>query len=157
MTPSCGRGRGLVVARDLLDMLGDLPDFPGNTPPRNRKDSPKRGVAEDRFNGARPRIYRIGGVDREFYTVGEVARALGRKAVTIRSWESKGWIPKVKYRTPAPAGTQIPGKSPKGRRLYSKAQLVFLVEAVETYKLNDPKRADWARFHTHIRANWPAD
>jgi hypothetical protein len=146
-----------MVKRDPLSLLGDLPDFPGNTPPRNRASSPKKRVAEDYLNGARAKIYRIGGVDREFYTVGELARALNRKPVTIRSWESRGWIPKVKYRTPPPAGTQIPGKVPKGRRLYSRNQLEFLVEALSKFKLDDQRSGDWSGFRNHIRANWPAD
>jgi len=142
---------------DPIDFFKDLPDFPGRTPPRNRKDSAKRGVAEDELNGARSKVYRINGADLEFFTVGEVARALNRKAVTVRSWEQRGWIPKVKYRTPAPAGTQLPGKPSKGRRLYSRNQVEFLVEAVERYRLDDTKNPDWVGFRSHIRANWPAD
>lgn len=142
---------------DPLDFFNSLPDFPGKTPPRNRKASTKVRVAEEELNGARAKVYRIGGVDREFYTVGELAKALNRKAVTVRMWEQHGWIPKVKYRTTPPAGTQLPGKPSKGRRLYSRGQVELLVEAVDRYHLNDPKKADWPGFREHIRANWPAD
>jgi predicted DNA-binding protein (UPF0251 family) len=72
-------------------------------------------------------------------------------------WEQRGWIPKVRYRTPAPAGTQIPGKPTKGRRLYSREQVELLIDAVEAFRLNDQKKADWDGFKKHIRANWPAD
>lgn len=143
--------------KDPLASLGDLPNWPGNTPPRNRSANPKPRVTQDELNGARPKIYRIKGVDREFYTVGEVARALHRQPVTLRMWEQRGWLPKVKYRTPPPAGEQIPGKTPKGRRLYSKDQLVFLVEAVQRFHLDDQRKANWVGFRQHIRANWPAE
>lgn len=138
-------------------IFNDLPDWPGNTPPKNRQGVKRAPQATDRFNGARSKVYRIKGVDREFFTVGELARALQRKPVTVRSWENRGWIPRVKYRTPAPAGTQIPGKPTKGRRLYSLEQVEFLVEAVDKYRINDPKKADWDGFREHIRVNWPAD
>lgn len=142
----------------LFDDLPEAPYWPGKTPPRNKpstKDSPN--ASSSKLNGARGKVYRMGGVDREFFTIGEVARALNRKPVTIRSWEQRGWIPKVKYRTPAPAGEQIPGKPSKGRRLYSKAQVEFLVEAVAKFHLDHSKLANWPAFQKHIRANWPAD
>ena len=137
--------------------LDDLPDWPGNTPPKNRAGKKPAAELSDKFNGARSKVYRIQGVDREFFSVGELARALSRQPVTIRMWEQRGWIPKVRYRTPAPAGTQIPGKPTKGRRLYSREQVELLIDAVEAFRLNDQKKADWDGFKKHIRANWPAD
>jgi hypothetical protein len=145
---------GGVVSDPILDMLGDLPDFPGKTPPRNRPDSPKRPVAEDRYNGARSKVFRVNGEDREFYTVGEVARALQRKPITVRMWEHKGWIPKANYRTPPPQGEQLPGKEAKGRRLYSREQLDFLLDALDRFRL-DSKEADWNGFRKYVTANWP--
>lgn len=139
--------------RDPLDLLGDLPDWPGNTPPKNRPDSPHRPVV-DGYNGAKSKIYRIAGVDRELFTVGQLAKALGRKAVTIRMWENQGWIPKATYRTPPPAGQQIPGKPTKGRRLYSVEQLKLLLEAATQFKIDDPARSDWDGFRQHIKNNW---
>lgn len=139
--------------RDPLDLLGDLPDWPGNTPPRNRGG--KKPIALDKYNGAKPTVFRIGGVDKELFTVGQLAKALGRKAITIRMWEQQGWLPKATYRTPPPAGPQIPGKASKGRRLYSVEQLVFLTEAAEKYKIDDPNQSDWDGFRNHIKQAWP--
>jgi len=139
----------------ILDMLGDLPDFPGKTPPRNREGGRKQPMAEDRFNGARSKTFRVGGQDREFYTVGELARALQRKPGTVRMWEHKGWIPKANYRTPSPEGEQLPGRESKGRRLYSREQVEFLVEAAERFKLHLSNHEDWNGFRKHVKANWP--
>lgn len=138
------------------DFFEDLPDYPGKTPPRNRGNKRNAPVAEDTLNGARSKVFKVNGVDREFFTVGEVARALSRKPVTIRMWEQRGWIPKVKYRTPPPQGEQIPGKVTKGRRLYTKSQVLFLVDALERFKI-DTAKSDWDGFRNHIRANWPSD
>lgn len=143
-----------MTNRDPLDMLGDLPDWPGNTPPKNRPGSKAREVV-DKYNGAKPRIMRTNGVDTPFFSVGELAKALGRKAITIRMWENQGWIPKATYRTPAPAGPQLPGKPSKGRRLYSVAQLEFLLDAAATYRIDDPVSNDWNGFRAHIKQNWP--
>lgn len=140
----------------LFDDLPDEPYWPGKTPPRNKPSSQRNTTKSTDLNGARPKVYRIGGVDREFFTIGEVARALNRKPVTIRSWEQRGWLPKVKYRTPPPAAEQIPGKPSRGRRLYSRDQVVFLVEAVAKFNLDHSKLANWSGFVTYVKTNWPS-
>ena len=142
------------MSRDPLELLGDLPDWPGNTPPKNRPNAPKK-VPTEKFNGAKSKTYRISGVDREMFTVGQLAKALGRKAITIRMWENQGWIPKATYRTPPPSGQQIPGKPSKGRRLYSIEQLELLLNAASTFMIDEQSKADWDGFKQHIRTNWP--
>lgn len=139
-----------------LEMFGELPDFPGKRLPKNRP-STKKELADnvvDRFNGARSKTYIINGEPKVFFSIGELAKALGRRPVTIRMWESRGWIPKATYRTPKPKGAQIPDKSVQGRRLYSLEQVTFLVEAFETYGLGtyNPK---WDQFRAHIKNNYP--
>lgn len=143
------------MAKDPLDLFNSLPDFPGKTPPKNRKESKPKTEIEDRFNGAKGKTFRINGEDKTFFTVGELAKCLNRKPVTIRMWEQQGWIPKATYRTPAPRGTQIPGKTVKGRRLYSLEQVEFLIDALEHFKINDPNKANWVAFRKHIKDNWP--
>jgi hypothetical protein len=144
------------MGKDPLDLLGDLPDWPGNTPPKNRKTTKYSSkIALDRYNGAKPVIYKINGVDRPMFSVGKLAQALGRKAVTIRVWEHKGWIPRATYRTPPPRGQQLPGAQIKGRRLYSQEQVDFLIEALEKYNIQDTRSPDWVEFRSHIQHNWP--
>jgi len=144
------------MSRDPLDLLGDLPDWPGNTPPKNRPGSKKRvSDIDDRFNGARSKTFVVKGEERTFFTVGELAKALNRKPVTIRSWESRGWIPKANYRTPTPRGQQIPGKPVKGSRLYSLEQVEFLMDALQRFNLDDPVQANWEGFKKHTKTNWP--
>ena len=140
--------------RDPLDLLGELPDFPGKTPPKNRVGSPKRNQNAS-LNGVKGKIYKINGIDTEMFTIGELCKAIGRKPVTVRMWESKGWIPKANYRTPPPMGEQIPGKAIKGRRLYTRSQVEFLTRAVESYPLDDHNTKAWDQFRQHIKANWP--
>jgi hypothetical protein len=70
-------------------------------------------------------------------------------------WEQQGWIPRATFRTPTPRGQQIPGKTLKGRRLYSLSQVEFLMDALEHFKIDDPNKANWDGFRKHIKNNWP--
>lgn len=145
-----------MMSDPILDLFGDMPDYPGRTPPKNRDSSSRPPMAEEELNGARGRVYRIKGEAVEMFTVGELARALGRKPVTIRAWEQRGWIPRANFRTPTPQGPQIPGKAPKGRRLYTRDQVEFLVRAVSLFSLERTNSSDWHRFRDYVRDNWPA-
>lgn len=141
--------------KDPFDFLDDLPKFPGKTPPKNQlvdKQVVNHGI--DRYNGAKSKVYIINGVAQQFFTVGEFGKALNRKAATIRMWEYRGIIPKANYRTPPPSGRQL-GKESKGRRLYSLAQLDFLLDTVEHFQLDDPLKAMWESARQHIKNNWP--
>lgn len=142
--------------RDPLDLLGDLPYWPGATPPKSKTNSKRSSDSE--LNGARSSVYRINGEDLEMFSVGELARALERKPVTIRMWESQGWIPKANYRTPTPRGEQVPGKAVKGRRLYSKEQILLLVRAVALFSLDKrsaPNSPKWEQFRSYVKEHWP--
>lgn len=131
------------------------PAFPGNTPPPSFATVDKPEV--DWLTSLPSHEFLVAGEPRKFYTIGTLASVLQRSAVTIRSWESKGWLPRAAFRTPAPRKEQIPGKKSLGRRLYSEQQLRFLVEAYGRYNLADPKRADWSSFRRHIKLNYPAN
>lgn len=145
------------MARDPLEFFNNLeaPDYPGKTPPKNREKRTSGTNLEDRFNGAKGKVFRVNGEDKVFYSVGDLAKCLNRKPVTIRMWEQRGWIPKATYRTPTPRGQQIPGKTLKGRRLYSLEQVEFLMDALERFKIDDPNKANWEAFRKHIKDKWP--
>lgn len=141
--------------QSLNDLFGDLPDFPGRKPPKNRSAS-KKEKDDDPFRFLRSTTYVVRGESIAFYTVGELAKALGRKPGTIRAWESRGYIPTPTFRTPPPDMAQIPGKTPKGRRLYSKKQVELLIYSVKHFGLDNPRGegADWVGFKKHIQEQW---
>jgi hypothetical protein len=148
-----GRDQGHLLEEDVDS---EESDYPGRTPPRNRSNSPKPKTRLDEImRDAKAKSYKVNGELRDFYTIGELAKLLSRKAVTIRMWERNGWIPHANYRTPAPKGEQIPGVEPKGRRLYSREQVEFLLTAVEIYSLNSQAEADWSGFKKHTTTKWP--
>lgn len=141
---------------DLMKLFGDLPDYPGGKAPRNRPETKKdvNSLLDDRYNGAKGKEFVINGERVIMYTIGQVCKALGKSAVTLRMWESKGWIPKSSFRTPAPSKPQIPGKASKGRRLYTQQQLDTLLDAVEQFNIADPHHGDWEGFKHYIQENW---
>lgn len=145
---------GIQSVKDPLDLFNDLPDYPGGRKPKNReKASP--AIAEDRFNGAKPKKFIINGNEVWLFTIGELAKALNKRPSTLRVWEHRGWLPKAKYRTPKPVKQQLPEKTSKGRRLYSLEQVEFLMEAMERFKVRDVNHGDWNGFRKHIKENYP--
>lgn len=100
---------------NIEDFFGDE-FYPGSRQkrPEHRaapvKDTP---LGED-WDG-KPKILTVNGVDHEFFTIGQLATALNRRPVTIRSWEAKGILPPARYRY-------------KNRRLYSRTQVEGLMK-----------------------------
>ena len=90
--------------------------YPGTDRPiADQANQPDPEPDPDRWD-ARPRVLMVGGVSREFFTVGQLARALMRKPVTIRKWEREKVVPAATFR--------LPSEDPRGvRRLYSREQV----------------------------------
>lgn len=118
--------------------------YPGSSRPiirhpnRQTEERPRRHqYAIDDSWDEKPRKYVVNGVETEFFTVGQLARALGREAVTIRKWEREGTIPVAIF--------QVPGKEgdTRGRRrLYTRAQVEGLVRiAHEEGVLHERRRS----------------
>ncbi|MGW0626208.1 MerR family transcriptional regulator [Streptomyces sp. NPDC002758] len=101
--------------------------YPGSTRPlvrhRNRLNTEAAPSAADPGAwDAKPRKYVVAGVETEFFTVGDLAKALGRQPVTIRKWEREGVIPKSTYQSPGKGG-DVRGR----RRLYTRQQVEGMV------------------------------
>lgn len=134
-------------------MSDDSKYWPGNRPPRSVQTPIAK--SDDLIPEVKGKLYRIKGVDVELFSIGDLACLLGKRPVTVRMWESKGWIPKANWRSPTPKGQQIPGREVKGRRLYTRAQVELLKEASIKYRIDDKSKGDWAGFKQYIRSNWP--
>jgi hypothetical protein len=104
---------------DFLDSFigGDFgPNYPGSKMKRQvREVIPEY---EEEIEWPKGRMLTIQGVEVQCFTTGELAWLLGgRKAVTIRSWESAGILPKSGYYVPGKGG-DVRGR----RRYYTQAQ-----------------------------------
>lgn len=153
---------GIQGMRDVLDLFGELPDYPGKKKPKNRPlTREEKSSVEDPFRGVPKKVAVIGGVQKEFYTVGSAARVLGRQAQTLRKWESKGWIPAPTYRTSKASGAELLNTGRKGYRLYSREQVEVMLTALEQNNLMGDRNSawqdadNWLSFIHYIKANWP--
>lgn len=107
--------------------------YPGSSRERHvnrvqRPESDKDGTEWDRS----PRLLTIPGKgEQEFFTIGALAEALGRRPPTLRAWEREGILPRASYRLPSP--------DPRGvRRLYSRAQVEGIVAIAYEEGLMNP-------------------
>ncbi len=105
--------------------------FPGSRPPVNRQpEAPAASAETEVLWDSHPLMRSINGVEYEFFQVGALADALGRQPVTIRGWETKGLLPGTPFRSSMPSRSPLAslGKTPKGRRLYLRAQIEGIVQ-----------------------------
>lgn len=116
-----------------LDIFSDLKDWPGRKQPVNRSVA-EASKDEDSWD-AKPLKYRFGGVEREFFTISHLAAALNKSVVTIRSWENKGLIPRTPYRSPRPRGEMLPGTKPVGKRLWTREQVLGIIQIASEEKV----------------------
>jgi len=129
--------------------------YPGsNTPKKNYNTSPDRYSPADSDEDAleflgKPHRFIIGGKEMDFFSTGQLARALERSPQTIRKWEARGIIPQSKFILPGNFNDDR-GK----RRYYSREQVLAIIniaidEGVLPY---DPGLAFPADFTFRIRA-----
>ena len=105
--------------------------YPGSSRQRHVNRVPSSTLVEQDAWDRSPRRFKVGGVEQEFFTVGALAEALGRKSATIRKWEREGIIPRATFRQPS--------DDPRGvRRLYSRAQVEGIVRLANEEGLMNP-------------------
>lgn len=96
----------------------DLGCYPGSKQRRLPVQSnSRRQQALSVLDEFKSRTYTVRGVQIQFYTIGQLGKALERKPGTMRKWESSQVIPKPTFLAPNPSG-DVRAK----RRLYSRAQ-----------------------------------
>jgi hypothetical protein len=94
--------------------------YPGSSTKINKQSVERVYVPSEDGWDSHPRNYKLKGKDTDFFSLGDLAKALGRKPVTLRKWEAQGVIPKSTY--------QRPSEDPRGRRrLYTRPQIEGIV------------------------------
>lgn len=114
--------------------------YPGGKPPVNRPDQAPAAPQESETGwDHKPVFYLMGGEEREFFTIKHLSAALNRQPVTIRAWENRGVLPKSPFRSPPPSVAPTFGKTPRGRRLWTRGQIEGLLRiAQECRVITDP-------------------
>jgi hypothetical protein len=129
---------------DLMRGFENLDEFyPGSRQRRRESPSARRereAVAhrlsrEEESWDARPKRIPYKGVMVDFFPIGALAKALGRRPVTIRAWITKGWIPKARFKTPDIVGT----RGNAGRRLWTHSQIAGMTRIAREEGLLDPR------------------
>jgi hypothetical protein len=122
---------------DIDEVFADL--YPGSKQRRRSVERPRTEV-EPAWD-ATPTIKVFNGKPTEFFNLGALAKALGKKPVSIRLWERRGYLPAAPYRLPGftdSQGTEIPG-----RRLYSRALIDVVVDEFTKRDLLGKRRVEW--------------
>jgi len=96
--------------------------FPGSTTPILHQEIRKVQEKEIDDWDAKPLKFLLRGKEMEFFTIGQVGRALGNRSPnTLRAWEREGILPKSPYVKPS--------QDPRGRRrMYTRAMVEGLVD-----------------------------
>lgn len=95
------------------------------------KLQPQKPEYEEDLDLGKPKIFLVDGQPQELFPLGAVARALNRRSVTIRKWETEGIIPRSPF--------IMPSHDPRGqRRLYTRAQIEALRTVAQEEGLLEP-------------------
>jgi hypothetical protein len=138
-------GHPLKTAAEFDEMFKEMAQefYPGSSKPiirhpnrpAFRSVTASRYVADEEWDkNPKPKTYKVNGKETQFFGVGNLAKALGRQPVTIRSWEREGVIPKATF--------QFPSEDPRGRRrLYTREQVEGMTKIASEEGLMDGSKA----------------
>jgi len=133
---------------DWLSQFDSL-DYPGRRKPVNRVTPKVHTEAVDW--ASKPIKYMVAGEEREFYTIGHLARALGYSVQSIRAWENTQLLPKSRYRSPNQRRANQPEHLTKGKRLWTREQIegILRIASEEGVILN--KKPPTPRFASRVQ------
>jgi hypothetical protein len=132
---------GIRSEEDILRSFEGLDKAPGSKQPR-RLDSPtSQAMGESNGWDSNPIIKILGGKDTEVFTIGALAAALEKKIVTIRLWETKGYIPMAPYRLRSKI---LQGKKVNGNRVYTRELIDIAIEEFSARGLLGASRIEWS-------------
>jgi hypothetical protein len=112
--------------------------YPGRRKPVNR--DPEATPDDTPLWDANPAKYVVAGEEVEFFYIGALARALGYSVQAIRLWESQGLMPNSGYRSPRTKGKVAGGRSDKGKRIWTRAQVEGILRVAKKHGVILPNR-----------------
>ena len=118
-------------------IIGDL-DYPGRKRPVNRDTQPASVDME--LWDSKPVYYLINGERREFFLISHLAKALDYSVQSIRAWEAQGLLARTPYRSPRTTAPVAAGRSNKGKRLWTREQVLGIVRIAKKHKVIFPDR-----------------
>lgn len=137
---------GMRSEEEILKAFEGLDTVPGSRHARvdsSTEADRKRAKAFGETNGwdENPIMKPLNGVVTEMFTISALAQALEKTIVTIRLWESKGYIPAAPYRL---RSKELNGQKVKGNRVYTRELIEIAIEEFDKRKLIGAKRVLWS-------------
>lgn len=138
---------GMRSEEDILKAFAGLDTAPGSRQPR-RADTPKAQAKRQQVMGESngwddaPIIKVFRGEETELFTVSALAQALGKKIVTIRLWERKGYIPIAPFRL---RSKSLNGQKVNGNRVYTRQLIEIAIEEFAKRGLLGSARVEWTQ------------
>lgn len=120
---------------------------------------PSFDAAIDRQTWGTPVMKRAKGKPIELWTMGAIARAMGRSFDTMRQWEKNGRLPPAPFRFRVAKG---PRGEPCYRRYYSERSIRAAIDCAEEAGFYETSRIDWSseraqEFTTRLTGLWAAE
>lgn len=113
--------------------------YPGKRKPVGR--TPATASGDTPVWDAMPATYIVDGEKREFFYIGALATAIGYSVQAIRLWESQGLMPNTPFRSPRTKAPVAGGKSTKGKRLWTRAQIEGILRIAKKHRVILPDRS----------------
>lgn len=116
-----------LSGEDPTDRALDDLFYPGS---KKRRPAPVQGPQKAQEDGSwadspvHRKLRQVRGREMEFFTIGALSIALGKRPVTLRKWIATGVLPDATYRTPPVGNT----RGDAGRRLWTRQQIEGLVQ-----------------------------
>jgi hypothetical protein len=125
------------MADTALKEFEDL-DYPGRRKPRNRISAPPQ--LEPEAWDSKPVYYMVDGEKREFFLISHLAKALGYSVQSIRAWEAQGLLARSPFRSPRTKRPVAGGRSTKGKRLWTRDQILGIIRIAKKHRVIFPDR-----------------
>lgn len=144
---------GMRSDDEILKAFAGLENVPGSKQPR-RAISPTPKKAEEKSWDASPIIKQIGGQPTEVFKISALAEALGKSVVTVRQWETRGYIPSSPYRLRQKV---LNGMKTAGNRVYTRELVEATIDEFQKRGLLGKARVEWKEhpdLTTAIYSRW---
>jgi hypothetical protein len=136
---------GIRSPEDILKSFEGLDRVPGSKQKR-RESTPmadkrrKQAMGESNGWDANPIQKTLQGKVVDVFPISALANALEKKIVTIRHWESKGYIPAAPYRL---RSKNLNGAKVNGNRVYTRELIEIVIEEFSVRGLLGSARVEW--------------
>ena len=125
---------------NVLEQFEDL-DYPGRRKPVGRTKKAVVAEVPEEWD-AKPVYYKLPGnpEKQEFFLISHLAKALGYSVQSIRAWEAQGLLARTPYRSPRTLAPVAAGRSNKGKRLWTREQVLGIIRIAKKHRVIFPNR-----------------